>query len=179
LDGIFFDPSSVLSPIALSSPAANSYFLAPTNIPLVATAGVDPNVARVDFYSGTTLLGSSSNGPPFNLTWTNPPLGIWTLLAREVGLLSSTDSPPVQVSVISSNGAPISLFAATQAQGVLRLDMVSPVAATARLEAATNLGPAAVWVPLLTNSIGPSPISVLLGDSTNYPGRFYRLVPLP
>jgi hypothetical protein len=179
LDGIFFDPSSVLSPIALSSPAPNSYFLVPTNIPLVATAGVDPNVARVDFYSGTTLLGSSSNGPPFNLTWTNPPLGIWTLLAREVGLLSTTDSPPIEISVISNMVGAATLSATPLARGGLRLDIQSALPSTARLEAATNLGPGAIWVPIITNSIGPSPTSVFLGDATNYPGRFYRLVPLP
>ena len=63
--------------------------------------------------------------------------------------------------------------------GRLQLNMAGPAGAFVRLEGTTNLGPSALWVPLLTNACGSNDIILILTDPTNYPQRFYRAVILP
>ena len=74
-DNVTFTPSSPDSPpsVAITSPSSAVSFTAPATIPITATASdTDGTVVRVDFYSGSTLLGSSSTAP-YSYTWSNVP----------------------------------------------------------------------------------------------------------
>jgi regulation of enolase protein 1 (concanavalin A-like superfamily) len=84
----------------LTSPAANATFTAPATVAMAANAS-DPegNLARVDFMSGSTVLGSDTTAP-YSFSWTNVPAGTYILTARAVdGEGAATSSAPVSISV--------------------------------------------------------------------------------
>jgi regulation of enolase protein 1 (concanavalin A-like superfamily) len=70
--------------VSLIAPAAGATYTAPASIAIAATASdADGTVARVDFYQGSTLLGSDT-GSPYGYTWSNAAAGSYTLTARAV-----------------------------------------------------------------------------------------------
>jgi regulation of enolase protein 1 (concanavalin A-like superfamily) len=67
--------------VTLTEPANGATFTAPATITLTADASDPENrLARVDFYAGTTLLGSDS-AAPFEFTWSAVPAGTYPLIA--------------------------------------------------------------------------------------------------
>ena len=65
--------------VTLTSPQNGTYFNAPANVNLAATASdSDGSIARVEFYAGTTLLGTSATAP-FSYAWNNVPAGVYNL----------------------------------------------------------------------------------------------------
>ena len=93
--------------VAMTSPANGATFTAPATIPLAATASdAQGPIARVEFYSGTTLLWTE-NALPYADSWTNVPVGTYTLTAIAYdGQGAKTTSAPVTVTVNGPNGAP-------------------------------------------------------------------------
>jgi len=90
--------------VALSAPAAGASYTAPAAI--VLTAAPQPSsgaaVARVDFFSGSTLLGSAS-AAPYSFTWNNVAAGSYTLTAKLTdGAGQTAVSPPVAVTVTAT-----------------------------------------------------------------------------
>ncbi len=94
-DGAIFPPS-----VALTSPANGASLIAPADISLEASASdLDGTVQKVQFYSGTTLLGEDSTAP-YSFAWNNVPVGVYTIIAKaidEEGNVSS--ATPVSVEV--------------------------------------------------------------------------------
>ena len=86
--------------VALSAPVDGAAFVAPAAIALTATAtDSDGNVSKVDFYQGTTLLGSSTTAP-YQFNWTNVMPGLYSLTAVGTDNFgASTVSSPVTISV--------------------------------------------------------------------------------
>ncbi len=86
--------------IALTSPLPNQSFTAPASIVLTANAGdADGNLARVEFYNGTSLLGSIS-AAPYSHTWRDVPPGSYTLTARAIDSLGAQSvSVPLGITV--------------------------------------------------------------------------------
>jgi regulation of enolase protein 1 (concanavalin A-like superfamily) len=71
------NPPSVL----LTSPSNGATFTAPATITVSASASdSDGVVTKVDFYSGSTLIGTAT-GSPYTITWTNVAAGTYTLTA--------------------------------------------------------------------------------------------------
>ena len=67
--------------VSLTSPAAGSTFTAPASITVAATASdSDGTVTRVDFYRGSTMIGSDTSSP-YGYTWTNVAAGSYQLTA--------------------------------------------------------------------------------------------------
>ena len=67
--------------VALTAPANGATFTAPATINLSATASdADGQVTKVEFYNGTTLVGSVTTGP-YACTWSSVPAGTFTLTA--------------------------------------------------------------------------------------------------
>jgi hypothetical protein len=67
--------------VAITSPANGASFTAPASISISANAAdVDGTVTRVDFYRGTTLIGSDASSP-YSIGWANPPAGTYALTA--------------------------------------------------------------------------------------------------
>jgi PKD repeat protein len=78
--------------INLTGPAGGSTFTAPASIAVAATArDSDGTVARVDFYAGSTLIGSATSSP-YTATWVGVPGGTYVLKAVATDNLGATTS---------------------------------------------------------------------------------------
>lgn len=92
--------------IYFRSPGVGDVFTAPALIPLGADAfDLDGVVTKVEFLSGTNVLGVVTNAP-YDFAWTNVPPGTYTLTARATdneGLATGTSA---LLAVVSSNRVP-------------------------------------------------------------------------
>ncbi|MEO8520456.1 MAG: Ig-like domain-containing protein [Acidobacteriota bacterium] len=67
--------------VTLTAPAAGATYTAPASVAITATAAdSDGTVARVEFYSGTTLLNSDTTAP-YAFTWSSVPTGTYAIKA--------------------------------------------------------------------------------------------------
>jgi regulation of enolase protein 1 (concanavalin A-like superfamily) len=91
----------------LTGPANGAAFTAPATIALTATASdPDGTVARVDFYNGSTLLGSDATAP-YAFTWSNVATGTYSLRATAVDNAGASGSSAVAtVTVTAANQPP-------------------------------------------------------------------------
>jgi len=108
-DSVRIGQSSANQPpaVTLTGPANGTSFTAPASISMTANAS-DPEsqMARVEFYQGTTLLATDASAP-YSWNWTNVPAGTYTLSASAYDAAGNrTNSSPVTVTVNGSNGAP-------------------------------------------------------------------------
>jgi hypothetical protein len=177
LSGIFFDPSERAPAVNILAPANGAVFYVPTDIQIVADAGPDPAVERLDFFAYGVPLGSSFSGPPYILNWSNVPPGVYSLTATAICPFGDTNSAPVGITVIRRSVIAFTNFAALG--GSLQLQGTGPPDTAFVLEGATNLDEGASWMPLLTNAPGDGLFSFQLFDPTNYPQRFYRARVVP
>ncbi|GAA0974847.1 hypothetical protein GCM10009555_031790 [Acrocarpospora macrocephala] len=92
--------------VRLTSPVNGQAFTVPTTIRLSAATTPANWAARIDFYSGTTLLGSATSAP-YVLTWLGAPAGNYTLSARAIDVSGmSYASNVVNVGVIGPTAGP-------------------------------------------------------------------------
>ena len=80
--------------VSLTSPANNGSFTAPAQIVLAASAGSPAAVWKVEFYSGSTLLGTSTTAP-YTFTWTNVATGSYALTAKAYDNLNAVTTSSV------------------------------------------------------------------------------------
>jgi regulation of enolase protein 1 (concanavalin A-like superfamily) len=67
--------------VSLTAPAGGATYVAPASVTMSAAASdSDGSVARVDFYAGSTLVGSDTSSP-YSATWSNAPAGTYSLTA--------------------------------------------------------------------------------------------------
>lgn len=92
--------------VAIGSPANNAAFTAPATITIVASASdSDGTVSRVDFYSGTALIGSDTSSP-YQFTWSGVAAGSYSLAARavdNVGAVSTSSAVAISVTAPSNS----------------------------------------------------------------------------
>ena len=120
MDGVSVTTGTPVIPptVSITSPANAASFTAPASIEITASAsdGTEGTVSRVDFYAGTTLVGSSTSSP-YSITWDNVPVGSYSLTAQVFDSLGVTStSLPVVVYV---NGAALPEPWATQDIGAV------------------------------------------------------------
>jgi RHS repeat-associated protein len=81
---------NALPSVSITSPAAGASFNAPASITITANAAdTDGTVAKVDFYQGTTLLGTST-AAPYSFAWTGVAAGSYSLTAVATDNLGGT-----------------------------------------------------------------------------------------
>ena len=87
--------------VSITSPSSGATFTAPATITIAASASdPDGSVAKVDFYAGTTLLGTAT-AAPYSLTWSNVAAGNYSLTAvatDNTGATTTSAAVPVTVS---------------------------------------------------------------------------------
>ena len=77
-------PPNAPPTVTLTAPANGATFTAPATINLTATAGdSDGSIAKVDFFAGSTLIGTDT-AAPYAVTWNNVPAGTYNLFAVAV-----------------------------------------------------------------------------------------------
>ncbi len=95
--------------VSLSAPADNARYLNPASITLSATAaGPELNdlLQSVAFYANGTLVGTATSAP-YNVSWSSPALGSYTLTAVATdGQGATTTSAARAVTVSDQNQAP-------------------------------------------------------------------------
>ena len=102
---VTIDPN-VPPTVTMTSPAANAAFKAPATIALAASASdSDGTVAKVEFYSGTTLVAAVTT-PPYAAQWSNVAAGNYSISAKatdNAGAVAASAPVPV---VVNSNVPP-------------------------------------------------------------------------
>lgn len=93
-------PPNKAPTVAITAPTNGATFTAPAAIAINANAAdSDGTVARVEFYQGTTLLGTSTSAP-YKWTWTAVPGGTYSLTAKAIDNLgASKTSSGVSITV--------------------------------------------------------------------------------
>ena len=91
--------------VAITHPQNNTAFVAGSTMMIdVAAADSDGIVTKVDFYQGTTLLGSDTSSP-YTFAWANVPGGVYSITAKATDDNSATaTSSAITVSVVDSAG---------------------------------------------------------------------------
>ena len=91
----------------ITNPVMNSSFTSPTNILITANASdTDGSVSLVEFYNGSTRLGSKSSAP-YSFAWNNVTAGNYsiTVVATD-NLNAKTVSSAISISVVNNTTVP-------------------------------------------------------------------------
>jgi RHS repeat-associated protein len=94
--------------VSLTSPTNGATFQAPATISLAATATAasGASITGVQFYNGAAFLGADSS-PPYTFSWTNVPVGTYTLTALAIDTANGTaTSAPVSITVVPAHTPP-------------------------------------------------------------------------
>lgn len=104
--------------IAITSPANGSEVTFPASIILTADASdQDGSISKVEFFNGTEKIGETTHAP-YQLTWSNAPIGSYTILAKATDNEGhQTTSSPISLFVTPPPVAPTLTIAATDAEG--------------------------------------------------------------
>ena len=97
------------SPVAaITSPASGSSYASGSNISITATASESGGtISQVQFYNGSTLLGTDSTSP-YTYLWTNVPAGSYSLTVKATDANGvSTTSSAVSVTVKAPASLPV------------------------------------------------------------------------
>jgi M6 family metalloprotease-like protein len=111
-----FDEVSVISEnikptVSITSPANNSNFTAPLNTVITVNASdADGSVTKVDFFNGSTLLGTD-NTAPYSLSWNNVAAGTYNLTAKATDNLGAFTYHTITVTVTNAPSGPITASA--------------------------------------------------------------------
>jgi hypothetical protein len=174
------DPAGNQPPtVTLTAPANGASYVAPATIGLTATAS-DPGgaVSRVEFYSGTTLLGTDT-ASPYSFSWTPVGAGTYVLKAMAYDAQgASASSATSTVTVTTTPAAPPTtvVFSASADHATLvtsyRLDVFASGAdpMTAAPIATSDLGKVA---PAANNDITVNRASLFSGLA---PGSYLATV---
>src|SRR6266498_4728592 len=170
---VFADVSGTFAPnqppiVNLDFPTNNTTFIQPNAITLVAAASdPDGTVSKVEFLSGTNLLGTVTNAP-YNLTWLGVALTNYTLTARATDNLGAiATSSAVNVLVLPLN---LTVVSGEQTNGQFRLWFQAQDNQSYLVETSTDL---TNWVPALTNTAVNGRFDFLDVNATDS-HRFYR-----
>lgn len=97
---------NILPVVTISSPANGTTGIAPASFTIKANAtDSDGSITKVEFYNGTSLLGTSSNSP-YTYDWINIPAGVYTVTAKAIDDLNATTTSSAITVTITNNSAP-------------------------------------------------------------------------
>lgn len=101
--------------INLTAPTANASYKAPATVTISANAAdADGSISRVEFYNGTTLLGTDS-AAPYSMAWSNVAAGTYKVSAKAVdnlGAVASTQEVTITVTPADVAGKKVVAYVA-------------------------------------------------------------------
>lgn len=102
--------------VSIASPANSATFTAPANITITANAtDSDGTISKVEFYQGTTLLGSDTTAP-YSFAWNGVAVGTYSLTCKATDNSGAvTISTPVAVTINPTPNIPPSVSIASPA----------------------------------------------------------------
>lgn len=132
--------ANVLPTVSLTSPASGSSFTAPATITLAANAAdSDGTVTKVDFFQGTTLLGTDTTSP-YSFSWSGAAPGTYSLTAQATDNAGGTrTSSPASVTIIDSASTTVSFQDGVNGYAGTTDTKLKSDAATTNFGAATSL----------------------------------------
>lgn len=95
--------------VALTAPSNNATYTAPASISLTAAASdADGSISKVEFYNGSTLLGTDTSNP-YAYTWSSVATGTYSLTAKAYDNQSGTATTSVVTVTVTStpNQSPV------------------------------------------------------------------------
>ena len=96
--------------VILGTPASGSTFASPATINLMASVTDSGKITQVQFYQGSTLLGTST-AAPYQFSWTGVTSGTYSLTAKATDTLGiSASSPSVSVQVVNDTPPSVTLL---------------------------------------------------------------------
>jgi hypothetical protein len=154
----------------ITSPASGATFTAPANITINANANdSDGTISKVEFYQGTTLLGTDMTSP-YSFGWTNVAAGNYSLTSKAYDNLNATGtSTPVPITV--NGGCTLPAAPATpratagKGQATLSWSAVSGATSYTLRRSTTTGGPFTDVAPSLA---GTSTVNAGLTNGTTY-----------
>lgn len=100
-------PNNQLPTVSLTAPANNTNYNAPASITISANASdADGSVSKVEFYNGSSLLGSDASAP-YSYTWSNVAAGTYTITAKatdNAGAVTTSTAVTVKVNTVTTDG---------------------------------------------------------------------------
>ena len=102
--------------VSITSPTNNASFNAPATITIAANAtDADGTITKVDFYNGTTLLGSD-NTAPYTFSWANVAVGNYALTAKATdnsGAVTTSATVNIVVKTATNQAPSVSITSPT------------------------------------------------------------------
>lgn len=96
--------------VNITSPVTNQKFTAPTNITInTNVSDAEGNVWKVEFYNGSTFLGSDFT-EPYSYTWNDVPVGNYTIRAKAIDNLGAfSESVSNNIAVVANTAPQINI----------------------------------------------------------------------
>lgn len=164
-------PPNVPPTVSITGPTNGATFTEPASITITAAAtDSDGTVARVDFFAGSTLLGTATNGSNnvFSFTWNNVVAGSYSLTAQATDNGGgSSPSGPVNITVSTSTGGGPTMTI-TNSGGTI--DISWPVTGY-QLQMTTNLS-SPNWTDVAINTVNTNRVTLQITAAN----MFFRLV---
>jgi hypothetical protein len=144
--------------VAITTPTNGQFFLAPSSIPISATASdSDGSVVKVEFFASGVKIGEATNGNPYQITWNNPPVKAHTLTAVATDDQGATTvSAPIPIVVYDGAGTPVAAITSPPDGAVMEGPTNLLITATANaINGVTNVQFLANGVPFANDATPP------------------------
>jgi Bacterial Ig domain len=166
-------PTNAPPTVAITSPTNNATFTAPANISIEADASdADGTISKVEFYSGTTLLGTATNSP-YAFIWSGVPAGSYTVTARATDNLGDTaTSTAVNIGVTNRTAAAVTIINPTWNGNGFSFSFATASGSTYAIEYKDSLN--LISWQSLTNFAGNG-TTLSVTNITTTTERFYRV----
>jgi GH18 family chitinase len=99
-------PANQIPIVSITQPTNNQQFITPANVTINATASdPDGTISKVEFYNGTTLLGTDLTAP-YSFVWQNPSAGTYQIKAKAYDNLNASATAIANITVITAPPTP-------------------------------------------------------------------------